>query len=70
MPEHAVMIAVLIIDRPLCIICLAAKADMTVPSVRGYLARIARIVKVNREPEERCRACGTIGRAVSLDHMV
>ena len=66
MPEIATRIAVLIIDRPLCVDCISERAQITVATVREYLQRIDPMFSVNREENGRCRACGHIGRVVSL----
>jgi hypothetical protein len=66
MPERADFIAVLIIDRPLCLECIAAKTGMSAMSVKGYLERLETTVTVHRAHEERCRACGMIGDVFSL----
>ena len=66
MPEYAALITVLILDRPLCLDCIAAKTDMTVPSVRGYLERIDTSLTVQWRADERCQACGNLGLVVSI----
>jgi len=68
MPEHAALIAALIIDRPHCLDCIAAKSDLTVQSVRGYLERMEESAKVTRATNERCRVRGIVGNVVSLSH--
>jgi hypothetical protein len=65
-PDRAALIAVITLERPTCVPCIAAKTDMTVPLVTGYLARISQAVKVERLPAERCRACGDIGLVVVI----
>jgi hypothetical protein len=66
MPDIAARIAVLIIDRPLCIDCIADRGQIGVATVKEYLQRIDPIFSVNRHADDRCRACGHIGRVVSL----
>ena len=61
MPEKAALIAVLIMERPLCISCLEAKSGLDRHEIEAYLARIRRVVKVRRSTGDRCRACGIIG---------
>ena len=65
MPERADLIAVLIIDRPLCLDCIADKTGMTPLSVEGYLERMD-LGPVDRTPEGRCRACGRLTTVFSL----
>jgi len=57
MPERAALIAVLIIDCPLCVDCIAAKSEISLAGVKGYLKR----------SEGRCRACGSVGNVFSLN---
>jgi hypothetical protein len=66
MPEIATLIAVLIIDRPLCVDCIADRGQISVATVKTYLERIDPMFSVNREGNGRCRACGHIGSVVSL----
>jgi len=40
--ERAALITVLILERPMCLPCIAAKTDMTVVRVTAYLAEITR----------------------------
>ena len=66
MPDISARIAVLIIDRPLCVSCIADRAQVGVPTVKGYLDRIGPMFTISREAAGRCRACGHIGAVVSL----
>jgi hypothetical protein len=66
MPERAALITVLILDRPMCLECIASRADMSISSVRGYLERIGKMVTVQQVPTERCQACGNVGYAVAI----
>ena len=61
MPEKAALIAVLIMERPLCLACIEAKTGMDRDDVERYLTRIRRVVQVRRSHGDRCRACGVIG---------
>jgi hypothetical protein len=69
MPELAALIAVLIIERPLCVECVAERAGVSVGSVKAYLNDMGPLLKVHRKANERCRACGLVGRTVSLDRV-
>ena len=66
MPETEALIASLILERPLCVPCIAMKASISEIGVEAALARIAPIVRVRREFSERCRACANTGIVVSL----
>ena len=66
MADQAALIAVLIIDRALCLDCIASRSGMSVVSVKGYLERMGTMITLQRTTNERCRACGIIGNVVSL----
>jgi len=66
MPESTAAIAVLILERPTCLECIAEKADMTVTLAKGYLARLVQAVTVEYLPDERCRTCGSTGTTLSI----
>ena len=69
MPERVVLIAVLIIERPLRLDCIAVRAGLSVPDVQSYLDRIRASLKVFHEDTDRCRACGTVGKVFALDRL-
>jgi hypothetical protein len=56
MPERATLIAVLIMERPLCVACISSKSGLTSGEVESYLASIQNTVNVQRG-QERCRVC-------------
>ena len=66
MPEYAALITALILEPPMCLQCLTAKAGMTGPSVRAYLEQISKAVNLQQWPRERCQACGIVGHVVSI----
>ena len=66
MPEIAALITVLIVERPLCVDCIAEKAQTSTVAVRSYLARINQSVGVIRAIDDRCRACGRVGNTFSV----
>jgi hypothetical protein len=55
-PEKAALIAVLIIDRPLCRPCLSDKAQVTIDEVESCLRGIETIIKL-KHGIDRCWAC-------------
>jgi hypothetical protein len=56
MPNPAALIAVLIMERPLCVACISSKSKLTTGEVESYLNRIEGRVAVLRGVD-RCRAC-------------
>ena len=67
MPATRVVVTSLILERPLCLSCIAAKATTTEDGAEDALTEIALVVQLRRHERERCRACGETGRAFSLD---
>jgi hypothetical protein len=65
MPEQAALIAVLIMERPLCVSCISSKTGLTHGEVESYLARIKDTVAV-KQALDRCRTCGSLGPVFSL----
>ena len=66
MPEKAALITALVLERPLCMPCLTERAGIAATDVEATLARIRRVLNVERDPQGRCRVCGTVGLVVSL----
>jgi hypothetical protein len=66
-PEIAALITVLIIERPMCVSCIASRAQIGEATVRSYLLRMTSMLHVNLHADERCRTCGRQGQAFSLD---
>lgn len=69
MPEISAVITALIIDRPLCVDCIAARAQISVPAVKDYLSKIGSAGRLQHRMEDRCRACGRIGDTFSLSRL-
>jgi hypothetical protein len=61
MPETTAIITALILDRPLCLDCIAMKAGVSHATVEAILARIKKVLTLRRDERGRCRACGTTG---------
>ena len=66
MPERAALIALLIVDRPLCIDCIVLRANTPAPAVEHYLEVIGGSLALLHEDTGRCRACGTLRKVYSL----
>ena len=69
MPATAALIAVLIIERPMCPDCIAARAHTTPQAVESYLTEIGRTLDVESGMNERCHTCGAVGTTYSLSRI-
>jgi hypothetical protein len=67
MPDRLTVIAILIVKRPLCFSCLAARAnEPSADELEASLQRIGRIFTVRRA-HGWCRACGLDAAVVWID---
>jgi hypothetical protein len=57
MPEKGALLAVLIMERPMCVDCVSEKSGIAADEVEPMLARIATRIAVT-SAVDRCRACG------------
>jgi hypothetical protein len=57
MPERGALVAVLIVERPLCVECIADKSGIEIGEIEPLLRRIGTSIQLNRAVD-RCRACG------------
>jgi len=64
MPQNAVLITALIMERPLCLDCIGTKTGLNDGAVQDYLKVMERVLRVRRD-HDRCRACGAITAVVS-----
>ena len=69
MPSTAALITLLIVERPMCADCIAARAHTTPQAVESYLTEIGKTVDVERGTNERCHTCGTVGRTYALSRI-
>jgi hypothetical protein len=67
MPDHAALVAILVVERPLCMGCLAAKSGLTAADLDAAIESIEKALILHR-PVGRCRACGIIEATLSVDH--
>ncbi len=67
MSDRAAFVTALILDRPLCIRCLATKSGLVLADLDAVIGNIERALRLNRVMD-RCRACGVIDTVLSLDH--
>jgi hypothetical protein len=65
LPETAAFITGLIVERPLCLDCLAAKTALTATIIEDSLAMIGTAMSVKRN-STLCRSCGETKATVSL----
>jgi hypothetical protein len=68
LPEHAAVIAVLILERPMCSECIASKSGLSIADVEPYLQRI-RLGQEVLVGEGRCRTCGEPRTVFSLNRL-
>jgi hypothetical protein len=68
-PANSAVIAILIMDRPLCLECLSTKTDLPLTEVDRYLGVIETSLQLDRHPHARCHACG-IETAVFALHRI
>ena len=65
-PEPLTVVTALILERPLCVSCIASKTDTpSASSLETALQRIAHVLTVTRE-HGRCRSCGLTTTVVSI----
>jgi hypothetical protein len=69
MPERAAHIALLIVDRPLCVPCITVRTNANETTVQGYLALMRRSLTVFREDNGSCAACGAVTKVFSLTRL-
>jgi hypothetical protein len=58
MPDRATLITALILERPMCVLCLASRVPTTPVDVEVALVQIERVLTLTRE-NGRCRVCGS-----------
>ena len=67
MPATTALVTALILERPLCISCIATKAgEPSAASLEASIERIRHVLEVYRK-QERCRACGTLTIVYSIE---
>ena len=66
-PTQAASIVAVILERPTCLVCLAAKVGVTPRDVARALDWIASIVRFNAQARGHCALCdGVVGPVYSL----
>jgi hypothetical protein len=67
MPARSALIAILILDRPLCLECIETKSSTTRAEVDRSLTAIAQShLELRRSDDDRCRNCGEARLVFSL----
>ena len=66
MPARAALIGLLMLDRPLCLLCLAERSGLPSDDALEYLTHMRGHIAVFHDDSDRCRACGVIGKVFSL----
>ena len=61
MPERSALLTALILERPLCMECLSSRVPGPAAEVQAILQRLDRVLPVQHDEEDRCRACGAVG---------
>jgi hypothetical protein len=67
MPEHSSLITALILERPMCLDCLARRAGMSVDAARTVLTVIGRALRLNRDDASPCRSCEKLGTVFHVE---
>jgi hypothetical protein len=67
MPEQPVVLAALILERPLCLSCIAKKTGtVSASALETMLEHIRRVLTIDRQ-RGRCRACGLATMVMSVE---
>ena len=64
--QNALAIAGVMADGPLCVPCLAARVESTIPVIEAYLAIVEQSTTVRRRRQGHCRVCGALAPVASL----
>jgi len=67
MPARVAMVTALIMERPLCLTCVAQRASLDVSEATTILDKIESVLKLRRVTPGRCRACGSVVTVFSVD---
>jgi hypothetical protein len=68
-PAIEVLIMMLIFDRPLCVGCIAARAQVSTLVVTAYLGEIGKASTVQSSVDVLCRTCETPGKTYAVAPM-
>jgi hypothetical protein len=62
-PQITAVIMSLIIERPMCVECIATRTQISVDAVKGYIDRMRASVHIH-DSSGRCRTCGRADQPV------
>jgi hypothetical protein len=65
-PDTVAAITALVLDRPICLGCIALKTGVAVTEVEAIVPKIAAALKLYRDVA-RCQACAGVARVLSVD---
>ncbi len=66
MADEVVLIVALILERPLCLDCIAMKGGMSLDEAGAVLQRVTAVLELQSE-SARCRSCGATAKAFSVE---
>ena len=66
MPDYAALVTALILDRPMCVDCIAAKSGLSASALAATLVTVQTVLQL-RSATDHCRACGATTTALSID---
>jgi predicted Zn-ribbon and HTH transcriptional regulator len=66
MLERVIFLTALIVERPMCLECIADRVSLPLREIATVLQQVARRRALHHEPA-RCRTCGATQRVVSVD---
>jgi hypothetical protein len=64
MQDKTALVAVLIVERPLCFDCICSKSGVALTEIDAVLNRIGKVIALVRTVD-RCRGCGRTDRVYS-----
>ena len=67
MPVQAALITALIVDRPMCLDCLAARTSMEPEALETALEVLGRVLVMHRYSATTCDTCGATKSVVALE---
>lgn len=66
MPDRAALVTALILDRPMCVDCIAEKSGRSVSALVATLNTVQTVL-VLHSAVDRCQACGVVTAVFSID---
>lgn len=67
MPARAALVTALILDRPMCALCIAEKSGLGEDDLDATLTAIRNALRLH-DATGRCRECGTTAVVMSIEH--